>query len=645
MSRGHTTTTSNTKAVQDASTRATSAPAPGPRSPREELVLGRYRLRRRLGTGGMGVVWEAHDERLGRDVAVKRVPVDTEQPGDTAGKRAAREALAAARLGHPAIVALYEAGRDEGGWVLVSELVRGRTLAQLEAEGALSDRDVLRIGATLCDALAHAHARGVVHRDVKPSNVICPDESLPSTHGGAAAKLTDFGIARLADDDAVTRTGDVVGTLAYMAPEQARGERVTAAADTYALGLVLYEALSGTNPIRGAGAAETVARIGERIPPLRRSRRDLPADVCDAVDAAVRARPEDRIAPAELGAVLIAALPDADDEPGIVAAAPLEGVTRVWDATRRMARDRAVPAVEPAADLDPRLRTRLQALDPRLAQPAAVPEEELPARRGITLPGRAVGALAAAGLTAVALGRLDALAGGGLLSPGRTPLAIVVAVGLGVFALPRLAWLTAAAVCVAWVAEGGPGVAVLLAAGIVPVVPLLWRSGWAWSLPGGAVALGLGGVAAAWPAVAGQLRTIWSRGALGALGAWWLLLAEPLLDERLLLGRGDASAHPAAWRGSVVDVYDRVLAPLLTGGTVALCAVWAVAAAVLPLLVRGRTAAVDMVVAACWAIALGVATGAVATAAGVPDPRGLVAGSLLAGAVAVVARAVRIGRG
>jgi hypothetical protein len=309
-----------------------------------------------------------------------------------------------------------------------------------------------------------------------------------------------------------------------------------------------------------------------------------------------------------------------------------------------MARDRALPPAAPAAELDPRLRTRLQALDPQLAGPAAVSEEQLPARRGITLPGRAVGALAAGGLAAVALGRLDGVAGGALLSTGQTPLAIVVAVALGVFALPRLAWLTAAAVCFAWVAQGAPGIAVVLAAGIVPVAPLLWRSGWAWSLPGGAVALGLGGVAAAWPALAGQLRTIWSRAALGALGAWWLLLAEPLLDERLLLGRGargDAFADPAAWRDSVVDAYDRVLAPLMTGGTVALCAVWAVGAAVLPLLVRGRTAAVDMVVAAGWAIALGVATGAVATAAGLSDPRGLVAGSLLAGAVAVLARAVR----
>jgi eukaryotic-like serine/threonine-protein kinase len=158
------------------------------------------------------------------------------------------------------------------------------------------------------------------------------------------------------------------------------------------------------------------------------------------------------------------------------------------------------------------------------------------------------------------------------------------------------------------------------------------------------VALGLAGIAGAWPAIAGQVRTVWSRAALGALGAWWVLLAEALLDERLLLGRGasgTAFADPAAWRDSAVQAYDRAIEPLLGGGTVALCAVWAVAAAVLPLLVRGRTAAIDMAAAAGWAVALGVATGALASTAGVPDARGLVAGSLLAGVVAVIARAVR----
>jgi len=211
------------------------------------LVLERYRLVRRLGTGGFGTVWLAHDERLDRAVAVKRIPLE----GDTA-ERAQREARAAARLAHPGIVALYEAGTDDDACYLVSELVRGETLGTLLAEGELSDRDVARIGVALCEALAHAHARGVIHRDVKPGNVmVCarPEEA------GAPVKLTDFGIARIVGGEALTRTGDVVGTLAYMAPEQAEGRRVTPAVDVYALGLVLYEAFTGCNPVRGASSA------------------------------------------------------------------------------------------------------------------------------------------------------------------------------------------------------------------------------------------------------------------------------------------------------------------------------------------------------------------------------------------------------
>jgi len=179
------------------------------------LAMGRYRLGARLGAGGFGTVYAARDERLGRPVAVKVVPADGAAP-----ERAQREARAVARLDHEGIVSLFDAGEEGGCRYLVSELVEGRTLAQLEADGALSDRDVLRIGLALTDALAHAHDRGVIHRDVKPQNVIVPDEA-GSRRG--AAKLTDFGVAHLAGEDALTRTGDVVGTLAYMAPEQAAG--------------------------------------------------------------------------------------------------------------------------------------------------------------------------------------------------------------------------------------------------------------------------------------------------------------------------------------------------------------------------------------------------------------------------------------
>ena len=206
------------------------------------VVLGRYRLRRRLGTGGFATVWLAHDERLDREVAVKILPRD-----GVVGGRFEREARAAARLAHPGIVTLYEAAVDDEGAYLVSELVRGTTLDALLADGRLSDRDMVQIGIALCDALAHAHAHGVVHRDVKPSNVLVPDH--PTTPS-QLARLTDFGVARVHGGDSLTRPGDVIGTAAYMAPEQAQGLPAGASADLFSLALVLYEGLSGVNPVR-----------------------------------------------------------------------------------------------------------------------------------------------------------------------------------------------------------------------------------------------------------------------------------------------------------------------------------------------------------------------------------------------------------
>src|SRR4051812_17206943 len=285
------------------------------------LLLDRYRPVRRLGSGGFGTVWLAHDQRLARPVAIKRVPT-----GDAASaERARREAMAAARLSHPGIVALYETEADDDACYLVSELVRGETLGALEEQGALSDRDVVEIGIALCEALAHAHARGVVHRDVKPANVLVPEAG---EEGGSAAKLTDFGIARVVGDDALTRTGDVLGTLAYMAPEQAEGRGPTPASDLYALGLVVYEALSGTNPIRGASPAETARRVGTPLPPLRRLRRDLPAGLCAAIDRSVDVDPAPRGKLRDLKRGLAAACPEVSDEPGIVAEPALDTLTR-----------------------------------------------------------------------------------------------------------------------------------------------------------------------------------------------------------------------------------------------------------------------------------------------------------------------------
>src|SRR4051812_11936745 len=306
-----------------------------------EVVLDRYRLVRRLGGGGFGVVWLAHDLKLDRTVAVKRIPA----PDAETAKRAQREGVAAARLQHPAIVALHEAGADDENVYLVSELVRGATYARLLEEGALSDRDVVEIGVALCDALAHAHKRGIIHRDVKPLNILVPDAVDQAHPPGPPAKLTDFGVARIAGDDALTRTGDVVGTLAYMAPEQAEGAEVGAEADLYALALCLYEGLSGVNPVRARGAGATARRVGQRLPPLGRLRRDLPLDLCGAIDAAVWPHAEERGTLGELRAALATALDAVDDEPGTVAGGPLEPLAPVAPPTRVPLPERAVAGV------------------------------------------------------------------------------------------------------------------------------------------------------------------------------------------------------------------------------------------------------------------------------------------------------------
>src|SRR4051812_43889128 len=286
-------------------------------SPRD-LVLERYRLERRLGAGGFGVVWLAFDEKLQREVAVKVVPHDAHAPGS---ERAEREARVAARLNHPGIVALYELGADDDAVYLVSELVPGRTLAELNRAGAVSDRDVAMIGSALCDALAHAHQRKVIHRDVKPQNVLVVDE--PAA-GAGFAKLADFGVAHLSSGDPLTRTGDVVGTLAYMAPEQAEGERVSAAADVYSLALTLYEGWTGENPVRAASPMGTARRLGTVLPPLRARRRDLPEELGSIVDQALDPHPERRPPIRQLKTVLEKADRELADEGGLVEPGTLE---------------------------------------------------------------------------------------------------------------------------------------------------------------------------------------------------------------------------------------------------------------------------------------------------------------------------------
>lgn len=542
---------------------------------RDDVVLGRYRLSRRLGAGAYGTVHQARDERLDRDVAVKVVDLE---PGGSA--RAQREVLAAARLAHPGIVTLYEAGEEDGAAYLVSELVMGRTLATLMAEGLLSDRDLARIGVALCDALAHAHAQGVVHRDVKPQNVIVPDR--PEA-GAGIVKLTDFGVARLAGADPLTRTGDVVGTLAYMAPEQAEGLPAGPPADLYSLALVLYEGLTGRNPVRASTPAATARLVGTRLPGLAAERPDLPEALADALDAALDPDPGLRGTTDDLRAVLAASVPRLSDDPGLVA---------------------------------PRRQRRVAAF----------------------APARVAAGAAAGALTALAV--LE-------LAPSPPPggvLAWSCLAALATAALPRAGWLAAAISVLGWLAFGAgrPGTALVVAAGVTPVPLLLPRAGLLWSLPAAAPALGALGLAGAQPGVAGTAATAARRAAVAALGFLWLALAELLSGDRLYLGPPSGAAPAHAWSGDAAAAATDALEPLARSGLLAVALVWAVAALVLPWLVRGRHLSVDIALAAAWAGGTSAAAALAARALGAlpaaAEPRGAVVGALAGAAFAVAWR-------
>jgi eukaryotic-like serine/threonine-protein kinase len=266
------------------------------------LVLNRFLIERRIGGGGFGTVYEAWDGRLERSVAVKAIE-------STGSSRVLREAQAAARLNHPGIVTLYEMGEEDGNALLVTELVEGDTLAQLNREGLLSDREIGEIGADLCEALDHAHERAVVHRDIKPQNVLVTDEGEPR------AKLMDFGVARLTDAASLTAPGDLVGTLAYMSPEQAEGRVAGPEADVYALALMLYECWSGEHPTRRGTPAATARAIGGRARPLRRLRADLPRELTETVDACLRTHPDRRPSLEELGGAIEGSLDRLAEQP------------------------------------------------------------------------------------------------------------------------------------------------------------------------------------------------------------------------------------------------------------------------------------------------------------------------------------------
>jgi serine/threonine protein kinase len=212
------------------------------------LVSGRYEIERVLGHGGMATVVLARDAHLGRRVAVKQLD-ESLADSDEVRIRFVREAQLAARLNHPNIVGVFDAGEDAGRPYIVMEYVDGDTLAAiLKRRRRLDPHEAVALAAQAAVALQHAHEAGLIHRDVKPGNLLVRDDG--------TLKVTDFGIARAAEATQVTERGTILGTAAYLAPEQARGEPATPAADVYALGAVLYEMLTGRPPYRFESLAD-----------------------------------------------------------------------------------------------------------------------------------------------------------------------------------------------------------------------------------------------------------------------------------------------------------------------------------------------------------------------------------------------------
>jgi len=298
---------------------------------RQPLVGGRYQLDAMVGRGGSAEVWSATDEALGRKVAVKVV---TASGGEDAG-RVGDEARLLARLSHPGLVPVYDAGTDEAGrpWV-VMELVVGETLADALRRGPLAPVRTAEVGRVLAEALAHVHAEGLVHRDVKPANVLLGRDG--------RVRLTDFGIARLVDAAKVTATGLTVGTASYLSPEQVTGSQVGPPSDVYSLGLVLLECLTGAREYPGTAVEVALARLS-RQPEVPA---DLPAGWPGLLEAMTAREPAGRPTASEVATELTRIT--LGGEATTLLRAPVAAEhTQVLDRTALLQRTTAVPAARP----------------------------------------------------------------------------------------------------------------------------------------------------------------------------------------------------------------------------------------------------------------------------------------------------------
>jgi eukaryotic-like serine/threonine-protein kinase len=378
------------------------------------LVGGRYRLKASLGRGGMGEVWHAHDDLLGRDVAVKEVL----QPlGLSAGdqqllvKRTVREARAAARLSHPAAVTVFDVIEEDGRPWIVMEFVRSRSLAQaVKEDGPLQPRQAARVGLQVLGALTAAHAAGILHRDVKPANVLL----------GADGRvvLTDFGIATLEGDAALTMPSAVIGSPAYIAPERTRGGPAEPASDLWSLGVTLYAAVEGRTPYERGGMVPTLVAVASEEPdPPRQAGPLVPV-----LEGLLRRDPAERLSAAETRRLLggLVARHGADIRPQLPRPEPpTRPEPRLSPDSGAWSRVVALPARTPDAPAVAPFPVPPLTIPPLPVLPRPVPagsgQPPIPAAEGLDDPGRkaprrlplaalpAVAGLAAVGLIAIYL--------------------------------------------------------------------------------------------------------------------------------------------------------------------------------------------------------------------------------------------------
>jgi eukaryotic-like serine/threonine-protein kinase len=346
-----------------------------------ETVGGRYRLGERLGYGGMGEVFAAHDLRLDREVALKLLRADLAEQ-DGMRERVVAEARLAARLSHPHVVGVLDTGEQDGRPFVVMERLSGRTLRDELANGRMPPERVRDVGLQVLRALAAAHELGIVHRDVKPANVL--------DAGVGTWKVADFGIAKWVHaDETLTGTGELLGSPSYLAPERIEGRQAEPASDLYAVGVLLYEALCGKKPFEGDDpfALAAAIRDGEFEPPMS-VLPDADAGIVAVIETAMRPDPADRYESAEqmAAALLGEVTPEAEDTTATLVTQGSDDTTATMVAAVTTPLPRADPVPEPELDGNETVPV------PRVDQTARLPYQAPAPRpaRSRRHPGRAL---------------------------------------------------------------------------------------------------------------------------------------------------------------------------------------------------------------------------------------------------------------